>query len=193
VPPTVVLPTEPPSTPTATVAPICATLNLPTLTVSADPGQALPGTEVAFTVVINNPHNVAITDVTVSTSLGALAEYLGASANQGQPAYQAGNNSIVLAVGTLAPGQTVQMTINARLAANAPASSRVNASASATVAGNTCLQAGAGVTITPAGIPVTGVGPGWEEMRVMLFGGLTLLGALVWVGRSAGRRLFARR
>ena len=193
IPPTVVLPTEPPSTPTATVAPICATLNLPTLGISAAPGQALPGTEVAYTLVLNNPHNAAVADVNLTASLSALAEYLGASANQGQPAYQAGSNSVVLAVGTLAPGQTVQMTINVRLAANAPASSRVNVSASATVAGNPCLQAGAGVTITPAGIPVTGVGPGWEELRVMLFGGLTLIGALVWVGRTAGRRLFARR
>jgi hypothetical protein len=191
--PPVVLPTDPPSVPTVTPAPACNDLSLPTLSISWAPAQALPGTEAAFTVRVTNPHAFNVDQVSVSTSLAAMAQFVSATSTQGQPVFQAGNNSVVLDLGTLTAGQSVDVTVRVLLAANAPASSQVGVSSSVSVAGQTCLQAAGAVTITPAGIPVTGGGPGWEEIRVMLLAGLTLIVGAVWAGRQLlGRRLAGR-
>jgi uncharacterized repeat protein (TIGR01451 family) len=179
--------------PTATSAPVCESIPFPTLTLTAFPAQALPGTEAAYTLLVSNPHTVDITQVTVSTSLSNLAQYVSATASQGQPVFQGDSNSVSLAIGTLVPGQTVQLVVRVRLSAEAPASSPVTASASAAVNGVTCIQASATVIVTPAGIPVTGGGPGWHEIRVMLLAGLSLAAGTLWAGRLVVRKRFARR
>jgi hypothetical protein len=118
-----------------------------------------------------------------------LAEYIDATATQGTPAFQAGANSINLLIGSLAPGQTVEFVIQVRLSATAAPGSLVTAAASTVQSGLTCRQASGAITITPAGIPVTGIGPGPREIAVML---TALLGLAALLGLGA-RVVLARR
>ena len=99
---------------------MCATNDLPTLTVSAAPAQALPGAEVVYTVRVANPHAANLTQVSLATSFTGLAEFVSTTATQGQPLHSAGTNSVSLALASLGSGQSVEMTIRVRPAANAP-------------------------------------------------------------------------
>ena len=184
------LPTNPPVVPTATAAPACLNALLPTLTMSAAPPQALPGTEGAYSVRLNNPHGTALNNVTINIALPALAQYLNATASAGTPIAQ--GNGVSLALGSLPAGGVVEMTVRVLFAASAPASAPVTAGASVTVGAFTCLQGSATVTMTPAGIPVTGGGPGLAEIQVMAFTLAALVGGAVLAGRFVRARLARR-
>jgi hypothetical protein len=99
----------------------------------------------------------------------------------------------VLTVTGLAPGETVTLNIEVRLAATAPAGTQVAAITTANVAGFSCVQASTAVTITPAGIPVTGFGPGPVELAVLGGVGLGLLAGLLLLGRGLARWVARRR
>jgi hypothetical protein len=157
------------------------------------PPQARPGELIVYTVLLGNPRQAEIASVTTTTSLGALAEYVSANASQGTPSYDAGSHSVVLTVTGLAPGETVTLNIEVRLAATAPAGTQVAAITTANVAGFSCVQASTAVTITPAGIPVTGFGPGPVELAVLGGVGLGLLAGLLLLGRGLARWVARRR
>ena len=124
----------------------------------------------------------------VSTVFSPGTEYVSATSSQGQPSHQASNNSVALNLGTLAPGQTVEMNVRMRISATAAAGSAVTAVVGAGANSTDCVTAGVTVTITPAGIPVTGSGPGWNEIRMMLLAGLGLLAVVLVAGWSLSQR-----
>jgi hypothetical protein len=172
---------------------ICANNNLPTLAISAAPAQGLPGGQSVLTVRASNPHTSDVSTLSLTTSLSPGATVVGARSNLGQPSFQPGGNSVTLVVDSLPAGQTVELVIDVRLADNVAPGGTVSASVNATVMGFACVQASTALTITPAGIPVTGAGPGWGELRVMLFAALTLAAGSLWAGRLVLRKRLARR
>jgi hypothetical protein len=168
-------------------------LNPPSLAMSAAPGQALPGSLVTYTLQIGNPSPSGIPSVTTTTGLAAAAEFVSVSTSQGQASYDAATHTVVFTITALAPGETVTLTIEVRLAATAPAGTQVTAITSATLAGVDCVQAATGVTITPAGIPVTGFGPGPRELMLMGLAALGGVGALLAAGWVIMRRAVRQR
>lgn len=181
-------PTTVPPSPT----PVCADLNLPTFSMSAAPPQAVPGTEAVFTARAVNSHAVDVPNFTMSIALPPGATFVNVFSSQGQPTYQPGSHAVDLVLGSLGANQSVDMTVRVVLPASAVPGSTVTASGSAGVAGSRCLQATSSVTVTPSGIPVTGAGPGWGEIRVMVLAALTLVGGSVWAGRLVWRKRLAR-
>jgi uncharacterized repeat protein (TIGR01451 family) len=161
--------------------------------VSSAPAQALPGTEVVFTVRLTNPHATELSQANVSAALPAGAVFVSATATQGQPVYQPATNSVDLTGLTLAASQSVDVSLRIQLPATAAAGSTLVVNAGAGVNGSSCVQASGAVTITPAGIPVTGIGPGWEDLRSMVLAGLGLLAVLLVAGWSVSQRVTSRR
>jgi hypothetical protein len=168
--------------PTPDIPNICGNVNLPTLSISASPAQGLPGTQSVFIVRASNPHTSEVNALSLTTSFTPGAEVTGARSNLGQPSFTPGGSSVTLGVGNLPAGQTVEIVIDVRLADNVAPGSTVAANVSANVVGYDCTQSSASVTITPLGIPVTGFGPGWAELRALLIGGLSLLALLLVAG-----------
>jgi hypothetical protein len=191
------LPTLPPAAsplPTATFTPLpqCSSFNVPSLSMSAAPAQALPGATVRYTVELGNPSTTAIPSITTQTVLAAAAEFVSVSASQGEASYDAATHMVVLTVASLAPGQTITLTIEVLLSATATAGSQIPAITSANQAGFDCVRAATNVTLTPAGIPVTGFGPGPRELMVMGLGGLSALSVLLLAGWTVMRRTVRR-
>jgi hypothetical protein len=194
-PPAPTLPPAGPPAPTNTPEPPaqCAAVTLPNLTMAASPAQGLPGGLLRFTVQVSNPHGGDIPAATIATELSSLAEFVGATATVGQAAYDPATRTVSLVLPALTPGQNVTLTIEVRVAANAPAGSQVTAASNAIVEGFSCLRSAASMTVTPAGIPVTGFGPGPQELMGLLLAGLGVAGAGLaagWVvaGRVARRQ-----
>jgi hypothetical protein len=150
------------------------------------PSFVLNGSSVAYTAIVTNPHATDIPSVTLRTALAAAAQFAEATASQGQPAYDAASHSVITTIAPLGAGQTVVVTVFVRV--SAPAGSQVAATTSAILDGFDCLSAATRVTIMPAGIPVTGVGPGPGELLVMRLVTVGGLGALLATGWMAARR-----
>jgi len=183
---------NPPPTPTFTPLAACAGLAVPSLALSADPAQALPGATVRFTAVVGNPTEIAVPPATITTDLAVLAEFVGVSASRGDTSYNAARHSVSLHFESLAPGETISLTIEVRLADTATAGDPIAAISTASVGGFNCARAVTSVTVTPAGIPVTGFGPGPVELMVMGTAGLGLLAGLLLAGGAVLRRTARR-
>ncbi len=165
---------------------------MPSLSVSADPAQALPGAVVRFTVVVGNPTDIAVPPTTITTDLAVLAEFVSLATTRGDASYNAGRHAVSLHLQSVAPGETITLTIEVRLADTATAGTPVAAISTASVGGFNCARAATSVTITPAGIPVTGFGPGPAELMVLGTAGLGLLAALLLAGGVVLRRTARR-
>jgi uncharacterized repeat protein (TIGR01451 family) len=155
------------------------------------PQQALPGQVVEFTMTIANPFGVTLSEVKVTNQLSALVEYVSSAAPKGTITHDAGTNVVTYVLDSMAPNESVVMSISGRVRAGAQAPGDVSNSAGICQAGGCCATASASALIVPAGIPVTGAGPSPVDLSRMLFGLLSgLLASLAggWLVFQKGRR-----
>ncbi len=88
----------------------------PFITKSVEPPFAVPGENVTWRIFISNPGPVAITNVVVSDNMPSEIEILGVSSTAGSVSVS--GQRVTVTIGTLNPGQTVTVTINARVRPN---------------------------------------------------------------------------
>jgi uncharacterized repeat protein (TIGR01451 family) len=170
--PTATLTALPLPTPGSPPSSVCALGNLPTITITVDRRQKLPGELVVFTATVKNPHQNVLSGVIVTETLSSLIEYQGATATKGQPVYDSQTRVVTLDIGTLAAGQSVVLVVTGRVSAQAKALNQVTSITQVCQAGGCCSTAGATANVIPAGIPVTGDGPGGQEISVILLAAL---------------------
>lgn len=114
--PTIVAPTASPIPPSATPRPPSAN---PRVLKQADRTVARVGEEVTFSIEVSNPASLAAENVVVTDALPGYFDLLGVTATRGTVAI----NGLLIRVtlGTLAPGEVVQITVRTRVNRTAPA------------------------------------------------------------------------
>ncbi len=157
----------------------CTLINL---TITVDRSQTRPGDVVVFTLTVSNPHPTDLTSVTVKQSLSSFANFQSATATRGQPVYDAQNRAVTLDIGTLPANQSVKLLVTAHVSAQAQAPGPVSSTGQACDSSGCCATASVSAAVMPAGIPVTGAGPGWREIATML----AALGAILVIAAGAG-------
>jgi uncharacterized repeat protein (TIGR01451 family) len=145
--------------PTATPGPILVD---PAITKEASVDVARIGDTVTFTLTVTNPNAAPVTNVTVSDSLPAQLDFISVTTTFGSCAYDAGAHAVNCNLGMLAPHQVVTITIQTRVndKARPPETLR-----NLMRIGDS--QAEDSVIIIPDEIPVTGKGPGLQELLVI--------------------------
>ena len=98
----------------------------PAITKAGSVANANPGDVIVFTLAVTNPSPVNISGVVVNDVLNGLYIYNSATTTQGTFAFNAGTNTVSFDVGTLAPGQTVTMTVTVTVSPNAPVNTVIN-------------------------------------------------------------------
>jgi hypothetical protein len=152
-----------------------------------NPVVGQPGTAADFSVVMTNPHGGPIGGVSAVVTLPPGVEFVGASGAPDGSSYDAGSHTVTLLVGTMQAGQTTSMTIQVRVRDAAAAGSTLTATAAIWHDTLNCMSVSATLTLTPLGIPVTGAGPGLEELSGLL-GSLLAAAAVLTAGWVTVRR-----
>lgn len=156
----------------------------PVITKSVNPPFAQPGAAVVWTIVVSNPTTNPITNLRVVDTLPAQIEPL--SVNVPTGAASISGQVVTFTLDSLAPGGSVQITVNSRI--------RSSAQVPYVLENNACLTAAqqpnplcARATVSSAGsLPSTGESPwsGWQAPLVV--GG----GLLLFAAAALLRRLF---
>jgi uncharacterized repeat protein (TIGR01451 family) len=182
--PTSTVPTETPGpgTPTVVAQITPPPGSPPVITKSVNPPFAQPGQAVTWTIVVSNPTSNPITNVRVVDTLPAQFEIQ--SVNVPTGAASVSGQVVTFTLGSLAPGASVQITVNSVI--------RSSAQVPYVLENNACLTADqqpsaicARATVTSAGsLPPTGESP-WSMWRapLLLGGGLLLVMALAFIRR----------
>jgi uncharacterized repeat protein (TIGR01451 family) len=158
------------------------------LTITSDPAGALPGQAVSYVVTVRNSGSADIPASTLVTTLPAVMTYGSAISEQGQAQYDPAGRTVTLSLTGLSAGQEVVLTIKATVAADARAGTPARASVDLLQNGASCFSASTATTVTPAGIPVTGSGPGVREIQLALITGLSGALAVLLTARRLARR-----
>jgi uncharacterized repeat protein (TIGR01451 family) len=159
------------------------------LTLTSDRAQAVPGQAVTYIVRVRNTTTSDMAAMTVVTTLPAGVTVNAATSSQGQAQQNASAGTVTLALPSLAAGQEAVLTIQAQFPAGVAAGASAVARAQIVDVGAGCIEASTSTTIVPAGIPVTGGGPGLRELQLMLLAGLSGSLAVLWSSRQLIRRL----
>lgn len=157
------------------------------LTLASQPAHVLPGQAVNYVVTVRN---TAASDVPASTlvvTLPSAVTFTSAASDAGQALFDPAARAATLNLSGLAGGQEVVLTVQTTTAASAPAGNAAQASVALLQNGVPCLTTSAGTTVMPAGIPVTGAGPGPRELQLMLGAGFSGALAVLWVARRRAR------
>ncbi len=162
----------------------------PVIVKLVDPALALPGEIVTYTLTVTNPSNAPASGVIVSDTVPSVLEIIGATTTQGT--FTVSGQVVIFDVGTVNPGQTVILTVSARLRADAPAPSDVtNTGELRHQTGNPKVSS-ATLRVTRGRLPATGLPPA-EPLKVsealgwLLVGMLSILGG-VWLWLRRARR-----
>jgi uncharacterized repeat protein (TIGR01451 family) len=103
---------------------------------SANPGNAMPGRPVTFTIKVNNTSNASVPNILVTDTLPASLAYIpgSLSATSGNPTYQSGT---VFWNGTLGAGQSANITFGATVNPATPLNTSIVNSATLNGGGST--------------------------------------------------------
>ena len=146
------------------------------------------GSVVRYDLVVTNPNDFAIDDVTVQDALPAQVDYVSATSPVGTVSYDATTRTVTVVLGTLAAKQEVPVAIQARVNGNASSASPIVNQATITY-GRTVRTSTTSNQVTaelvPGSLPATGIGPGPREIVTLsLILGMAALTALALYDRS---------
>jgi uncharacterized repeat protein (TIGR01451 family) len=137
---------------------------------SADPVEAKPGQEVAFTLHVVNRGNIAAVDVIVTDDIPAYLEITEVTTTQGEITID--GQRVIVRIGTVGPAYEVQIVIRTRVRPETPAPLTVENVAILTCPNCHDRWARAEVDITGPGMPVTGGLSTWWMVAACLGTGL---------------------
>lgn len=184
-----------PSTPTATpvpatptAAPTAAAPADPAISKSVSPSTARVGDSVTYTIIVTNLGGSTATGVTVEDTLPAILSPSGVTTSRGEASLS--GQTVRVTIGDLAPGETVTITVQAKVVAQpAPPNNRNLATVSSTSPDGNPDNNQASVPLDPAVIPAVLPTTGdagqdsWPLAAVLL--GLTLIAASLLMRRRA--------
>lgn len=185
--PSTVTNTPPPENPQPTAVPV---VNL-VKRISQD--RVVMGSVVQYELVVTNPNDVAIDDVSVQDALPPQVDYVSATSPVGTVAYDAATRTLTVTIGTLAARQEIVIAIQARINANAATPSPIVNQATITYGRTTRTTTTSNqvtAELVPGSLPATGVGPGPREIVTLsLIVGMAALTALALYDRSRGAKI----
>jgi len=155
----------------------------PVISKSADPTEAKPGQEVAFSLHVVNRGNIAAVDVVVTDDIPAYLEILGVTTTQGAATID--GQRVTVHVGTMGPGFEVTIVIRTRVRPETPAPLTVENVAILSCPNCHDRWARAEVEITGPDLPVTGGLSTWWMVAACL--GTGLVGLSLALSRREAR------
>jgi uncharacterized repeat protein (TIGR01451 family) len=194
------------STPTRTATPSPTATRTPTATDTATAGpqigdpliskvanlqRASAGAAVQYTIVVSNANSSALNNVVVTDTLPATFDMLTATTTQGTFLFATDTRLLTFTLGPMQPGQVVTIIIQGRLNNQVQPPNPVRNVATVCDDANHCAHSASALTTIPGSLPVTGEGPGPNEILVMVLAGLVSLVLLAGLG-LAGWRVWRR-
>jgi uncharacterized repeat protein (TIGR01451 family) len=155
----------------------------PVIVKSADPVEAKPGEEVAFTLHIVNQGNIAAVDVVVTDDIPAYLEVLEVTTTQGEVTID--GQRVTVRAGTIGPEFEVQIVIHTRVRPETPAPLSLENVAILSCPNCHDRWARAEVEIIGPGLPVTGGLGSWWMVAACL--GTALVGVSLVLSRREAR------
>ncbi len=116
------------------------------------------GDTLTYTVTIVNPNSTTVSGATMTDTLSPMLDYVSATSSKGSATYNPSNRIVTVLMGDLAAGETVAVTINARINANAVAPASIT-NVAQIAASQTNINSSNIVStqIIPRQIPTTGM------------------------------------
>jgi len=183
----------PTATETATAGP---RIGDPLISKVANLRQAGAGAALQYMIVVSNSNSSAFNNVVVTDTLPASFDMLSATTVQGTFLFVTDTRILTFTLGVMQPGQVITIIIQGRLNNKVQPPNPVKNVAIVCDDANHCAQSASAVTTIPGSLPVTGEGPGPNEILVMVLAALVslvLLAALGLGGWRVWRRSTVRR
>jgi uncharacterized repeat protein (TIGR01451 family) len=155
----------------------------PVIAKSADPAEAKPGEEVAFTLSAVNQGNIAAVEVVVTDDIPAYLEVIEVTTTQGVITID--GQRVTVQVGTMGPDFEVQIVIRARVRPETPAPLSLENVAILSCPNCHDRWARAEIEIIGPGLPVTGGLGSWWMVAACL--GTALVGVSLVLSRREAR------
>ncbi|MDW8300500.1 MAG: hypothetical protein RML95_14310, partial [Anaerolineae bacterium] len=159
----------------------------PVIVKLVEPRLALPGELVVYTLTVTNPSSVPASGIVVSDTVPSVLQIIGATTTQGT--FTISGQVVIFDVGVVNPGQTVVLTVQARLRDDAPAPSDVTNTGELRHRTGNPKVSSATLRVTRGRLPATGLPPAepinlGEALLLLLLGfSLVFGGALLWLRR----------
>jgi uncharacterized repeat protein (TIGR01451 family) len=171
-------PPAPSSSPTSSAAAVPTVVQVnPVITKSADPPFAIPGEAVTWLITVTNPDSIPATNVVAQDTLPPELQILSASTTAGTASVS--GQTVTLTLASLAPGQSVTVTIHTKVRENTPVPFVITNVASLTNAENMTPRTAQATVVSASQLPTTGETPWWRAPLLALLGGL-VVSALGW-------------
>ncbi len=177
--------------PTATALPANAApqVNIadPAISKAADISLALKGDTVTFTLTVTNAGSLPAPGIVVTDPVAAPLLVVSAAAQQGT--YTQTGNTVVFNVGTVNPGQVINLKVVTKVGSSANPPLAVVNTATLTWPNGTARSSAASLRITQGTLPLTGEHPAQTPIPAALLAlfGVGILGALRLVIRARTR------
>jgi len=159
------------------------------LSKTSDPGQALPGGTVIFTVVVENVGKKGATGVTIVDDVPSQLTVLEATVSQGEVSID--DNRVKALVGVLGPGYSATLTIQAQVRSDLPLGTQIENVASGWCDQTGAASAGAALSVGSGLLPEAGsqrvAGLAAAALLFVLGNLMMILG--IHLRRSAQRKL----
>lgn len=177
---TVTLSTAPPVTvtpettvtPQGTVTPGTPSPSDPTIRKSVDPPFSAPGNTVVYHIIVTNPGPSVVTGVRVVDTMPAELEILRAQTTIGTVSF--GGQTVTLLVADLDPGQSVTVTVTARIRPSVPVPFSIRNIAALTNNENPTPRTASALVLSVGNLPSTGEAPRWITDLLLIAAALSV-------------------
>jgi fimbrial isopeptide formation D2 family protein len=148
----ILTPSPTPTTPAPTATPVPGQ---PSISKSVDKTNVKPGETITYTITVRNNNSTAIQNAVVTDTLDSRLTYV--SGNTSKGSVSSSGQTVTATIGTLNAGETVTITITARVASTVSAPAQINNTASLGGTGISVTTSNvAGIQIVPNNLPITG-------------------------------------
>lgn len=177
---TVTLSTAPPITvtpdltvtPSGTVTPGTPSPSDPIIRKSVDPPFSAPGNTVVYHIIVTNPGPSLVTGVRVVDTMPAELEILRAQTTIGTVSF--GGQTVTLLVADLDPGQSVTVTVTARIRPTVPVPFSIRNVAVLTNNENPTPRTASALVLSVGNLPSTGESPRWITDLLLIVAALSV-------------------
>ncbi|MFN8375371.1 MAG: DUF11 domain-containing protein [Anaerolineae bacterium] len=160
--------TPPPPVPTsAAVAPALLIVD-PVITKSVTPPFSQPGELVTWTITVQNPGSIPVTNVVTVDNMPPEVQIISVTSTMGTTSVS--GQTVMLTLPVLNPGQSATITITTRVRANVVTPFTIINTASISNAENQTPRFAQAQLISAAHLPVTGESPWWQPVLLLLVG-----------------------
>ncbi len=153
----------------------------PAIVKLVDPAFALPGEDVRWTIVVTNPHSVAINNVTFVDNFPSQLEIISTSADNNVGSLVVSGNTVTYSIVVINPGQSVRVSVLTRIRVGTPVpfiiTNTVNLTNGLVGSSSSIISSASATVLSVGSLPATGFAPAWREpllvgiaVLLMLFG-----------------------